>query len=73
MRDQVREQNDSKSTWSRVDEIGGQRGVGEVSRGVIGETVLGLAVGDRPGGHFAAIVSDLRAHIVDAGRSSDRS
>lgn len=63
----------SKPTWSRVDEIRGQRGVGEVSRRVIGEAVLGLTVSDRPGGHFAAVVSDLRAHIVDAGRPGDRS
>lgn len=34
--------------------------------------MLGLAVGDRPGGHFAAIVS-LGAHVVDAGRPGDRS
>lgn len=73
VRDQVRGQNDSKPTWSRVDEIGGQRGVGEVPRRVIGEAVLGLTVSDRPGRHFTAVVSDLRAHIVDAGRPGDRS
>lgn len=35
--------------------------------------MLRLAVGDRPGGHFAAVMSDLGAHVVDAGRPSDRS
>lgn len=68
----MRGQNDSKLTWSRVDEVGGQRGIGEVPRGVIGEAVLGLTVGDRPGG-FAAVVPDLGAHVVDAGCPSDRS
>lgn len=69
----MRGQTDNKPTWSRIDKIGGQCGVGEIPRGVIGETVLGLAVSDRPGGYFAAVVSDLGAHIVDAGRPGDRS
>jgi len=35
--------------------------------------MLGLTIGDRPGRHFAAIVSGLGAYVVDAGRSSDGS
>jgi hypothetical protein len=58
-------------TWSRVDEIGGQRGIGEVSRRIVGKTVLRLAVGYRSS--LGAVMSSLRAHIVDAGCSGDRS
>lgn len=35
--------------------------------------MLRLAVSNGSGGHLAAVVSDLGAHVVDAGRSSDRS
>lgn len=69
----ARRLSETEPTWSGADEIAGQRGVGEVPCGIVGEAVLGLAVGDRSGGHLGAVVPDLGAHVVDAGRSGDRS